>query len=343
MLSAEVWQQSQQQAAQAVYKTWWEEADSSTEEQRLEMVRLGLLAQNQEIAVTVGDAVANRWVNESRFVEAQDLCQEIMAVFQDYRILGTVARAEAVLGQVNEALAHYRQALAACPEDASVRQSATLGNMAGVIADQGEIEQALQLWNQSLELYERIGDVQGKAATLAWIAYIAGETGDKARQLTLNLQAAQALGQVRAYVDLVTVLGNLGTTAESNARVYLAQAIWLCLRIQAPLVSTLNRISRLFNAVPQGDVLEMLLAATALWFCNVRGEGHPQIAQLQEDSFKLLVIAAETQGIQIEEALEAWFIQQQLNDPNFFVPQLNQRLEEMIGDGWLFDPNAVGR
>ncbi len=36
-------------------------------------------------------------------------------------------------------------------------------------------------------------------------------------------------------------------------------------------------------------------------------------------------------------------IQQQLNDPNVFLPQLNQRLEAMIGDGWLFDLNAVTR
>ena len=72
------------------------------------------------------------------------------------------------------------------------------------------------MWNQSLELIERIGNVQGKAATLANMAYMAGETGDKARQLTLNLQAAQALGQVRAYVDLVTVLGNLGTGVDPN-------------------------------------------------------------------------------------------------------------------------------
>ena len=142
---------------------------------------------------------------------------------------------------------------------------------------------------------------------------------------------------------LSSFLGPPHTTAESNALVYLAQAIWLCLRIQAPLVDTIQYIRVLFNAVPQGDVLEMLLAATALWFCNVRGEWHPQIAQLQEDSFKLLVIAANAQGIQSQEAFDAWRIEQQLDDPNFFVPQLNQRLEEMIGDGWLFDPNVVGR
>ncbi|MBW4464823.1 MAG: tetratricopeptide repeat protein [Pegethrix bostrychoides GSE-TBD4-15B] len=501
-LSAEVWQQTQQQAAQAVYKTWWEGADSSTEERGLEIVRLGLLAQNQEIAVTVGGRVATRQVNNSRFAEAEALCQKILAVFQDYRILGTVADAEQVLGQVDEALAHYQQALAACPEDDLARQSATLhnmanviaaqgdikqamrlwneslqlygindvqskaatlgnmarviadqggieqamrlwneslqllertgdvqgkaatlgnmarviaaqgdieqamrlwneslqlkerindvkgkaatlnnmarviadqgdieqamrlwneslqlkdrindvqskadtlANMAGVIADQGDIEQAMRLWNESLQLYERINNVHGKATTLGNMAYTAGETGDKARQLTLNLQAAQALGQVRAYVDLVTVLGNLGGMAEGNALVYLSQAIWLCLRIQAPLVSTLKRIRFLFNAVPQGDALKMLLAATALWFCNARGEGHPQIEQLQEDSFKLMSIAANAQGIQTQEAFDEWFIQQQLNDPSVFLPQLNQRLEAIIGDGWLFDPNAVTR
>lgn len=139
----------------------------------------------------------------------------------------------------------------------------------------------------------------------------------------------------------MTVLGNLGTTAESNALVYLSQAIWLCLRIQAPLVDTIRRIRSLFDAVPQGDPLGMLLAATARWFCDMRGANHPQLKQLQAESFKLLTIAANAQGIETQEAIDAWVIQQQLNDPQYFLPQLNQRLEEIIGDGWLFDPSAV--
>jgi hypothetical protein len=73
-------------------------------------------------------------------------------------------------------------------------------------------------------LCEQIGDVQGKAATLANMAYWAGETGDRARQLDLNLQAVAALAQVRAYLDLVMVLGNLGLTDETNSLVYLGSA-----------------------------------------------------------------------------------------------------------------------
>ncbi|MDZ8087902.1 MAG: hypothetical protein RMY16_20400 [Nostoc sp. DedQUE12b] len=30
-------------------------------------------------------------------------------------------------------------------------------------------------------------------------------------------------------------------------------------------------------------------------------------------------------------------VQQRLNDPEYFRPRLNQRLEEIVGDGWLFD------
>ncbi|MEH2405018.1 hypothetical protein [Nostoc sp.] len=26
-----------------------------------------------------------------------------------------------------------------------------------------------------------------------------------------------------------------------------------------------------------------------------------------------------------------------LNNPEYFLPRLNQRLEEIVGDGWLFD------
>jgi len=144
-LTAAEWQTTQRQAAQIAYRVWWEGAETSTEEQGLEIVRLGLAGEEAEIAVKVGDVVANNWVNSSRFVEALDLCQGILDQFSDYRILGTIARAEVVLGKVEEAIAHYQKALGNCPddEDALIRKAATLSNMAGVIAQQGEIDRAL--------------------------------------------------------------------------------------------------------------------------------------------------------------------------------------------------------
>ncbi len=183
--------------------------------------------------------------------------------------------------------------------------------MAEVITQQGDIPKAIALYEQSLEIQQQIGDVKSKAATLGKMAYWVGKTGDKARQLKLNLQATLALVQVRAYVDLVTVLSNLGLADESNSLVYLAQVIWLTLRIKAPLSQTIQLISALYNRVPQGDELEAMLGATAMFFCKYRGEGHPQLEELQKRSFKIISGAANAQGITLE-AIEAWFVQQRL-------------------------------
>jgi tetratricopeptide (TPR) repeat protein len=339
VLSEAEWQAAHRAMAQKLYQVWWEGSDTSSESQRLEIVRLASLAEEQEIAAVVGDALANHWYSNSRFVESLDFCQRFLTTFEDYRILGTIAKSESVLGEVDEALRHYQRALDLCPEEDFGDKAATLNNMAGVIAQQGDIERALQLWQESLDIKERIGDVKGKAATLANLAYWAGETGDRTKQLNLNLQATEALGQARAYSDLLTVLGNLGLSSEDSGLAYLAQAIWLLLRIQAPLPDSIHLLNALYQRIPKGDPLEALLGTTALFFCQTRGENHPQLQPLQKTSFNILIGAATEQGIDPndEASLQNWITAQQLNDPALFLPQLNAQLETLIGETWAFD------
>ena len=217
--------------------------------------------------------------------------------------------------------------------------------MARVIAQQGDIERALQLWQASLDLYERINDVQGKAATLANMAYVAGKQGDRTQQLTLNLQAAEALGKARAYGDLLTVLSNLGVTAEETSTAYLAQAIWLMLRIQAPLTDAVNILGALYQRMDKGNSLKALLGTTALFLCQSRGENHPNLKQLQQTSLNILAGAATEQGASIEsmEDLQSWMQNQQLTDPSIFLPKLNGHLATLIGDTWAFDPAPIQR
>ncbi|MEH1871539.1 tetratricopeptide repeat protein [Nostoc sp.] len=542
VLSEEEWQATRQQGVKKIHQVWWEENDNRTEAEALEIVRLGLLAKEQEIAVSVGNMITDNWVNNSRFVEALELCKEILALYQDYRILATVATAEKVLGFVQEeVLTHYQQALDLCPEEelqekatildsmalvfaqqgripkaiplweqsleiseqighvkgkattlnnmaqgfaqqgdipraialweqsleikeqiGNVKgKSATLNNMAEVFADQGDIPKAIALYEQCLQISEQIGDVQGKATTLNNMAQVFAQQGDIARAIALweqsleiseqiryvqlkattlsnmgqiidqqgdipkaialyeqsleiseqignvqlqattlnnmalvfaqqgeipraialyeqSLEISEQIGnvqlqattlsnmalvfaqqgdiaraialweqgvatfaQISAYSNLVRVLGYLGVTDESNGLVYLAQAIWLTRRIQAPLVDTIELIGVLYNKVPQGDELKAVLGATAMFFCNRRGEGHPRLEELQEYSFEMISGAAGGQGIKTEEAFQAWYIQQRLNDLDYFLPRLNQRLEEIVGDGWLFDRSQV--
>ncbi|BDI19946.1 hypothetical protein ANSO36C_57480 [Nostoc cf. commune SO-36] len=213
--------------------------------------------------------------------------------------------------------------------------------MAQVIYQQGDIPKAIALWEQSLEITEQIGDVKGKATTLNNMALVIADQGDIPKAIALYEQVVSTLSQISAYSDLVTVLSNLGLTDESNGLVYLAQAMWLTLRIQAPLSQTIRLIGALYNRVPQGDELEALLGTTAMFFCNYRGEGHPQLEELQEHSFKIISGAASAQGIETEEAFGNWYVQQRLNDPDYFFPRLNQRLEEIVGDGWVFERSQV--
>ncbi|MEH1827343.1 MAG: hypothetical protein V7L22_18600, partial [Nostoc sp.] len=188
---------------------------------------------------------------------------------------------------------------------------------------------------------EQIGDVKGKAITLGNMAQIIAQQGDIPRAIALYEQVVSTLAQISAYGNLVTVLSNLGLTDESNGLVYLAQAVWLTLRIQAPLGDAIQLIRALYNKVPQGDELEAVLGATAMFFCNSRSEGHPQLQELQERSLKIISDAANAQGIETQEGFDAWVVQQRLNNPKYFLPRLNQRLEDIVGDGWLFDRSQV--
>ncbi|MEH2394939.1 MAG: CHAT domain-containing protein [Nostoc sp.] len=418
VLSEEEWQVTRQQGVRKIHQAWWEDTNQScTDEQALEVLRLGLLAGEQEIAVKVSDIVATDWHNKCRFLEALQLCQQVLAVFHDYRIFGTIARAEYFLGFVEYAVVHYQQALDLCPDDDAREKAGTLGDLAWVIAQQGDIERALFLYQQSLEISERITDIRGKAITLqnmagviaqqgdikralflyeqnlellesvgdfsskstilnniakaiadlgdieravsVWqkslkisqsigdvisqaeiltnLAYIAGKTGDKDRQLDLNLQALQLFVKIRAYRHLVTVITNLGEADESKGLIYFAQATWLCLNIQVPLPDKMRIFAHLYQSLPQGNELQALLTATTLFLYGQLNKDHPLFKELQILGSRMMIALAEAQGIDRQEANITWFTQQRLNDPEYFLPRLNQRLEEIVGDGWLFD------
>jgi tetratricopeptide (TPR) repeat protein len=536
-LSEAEWSEARRRAARKLHEVWWDDPEERREARGLEVVRVAVAAGERELAVGPADEIAKGWVNRSRYQEALALCRLVLAAFDDYRILGTIARAEVVLGDTDLAKSHYERALTGCPPSdereksatihnlaaleaqqgdveralqlwqqslqiderigdvqgkaatlhemagviaqqgeieralqlwqqsleiqerigdvkgkaatlnnmagviaqqgeieralqlwqqsleikerigdvqgkaatlanmasliaqqgdieralqlwqqsleieerigdirgkaATLRQmagviaqqgdieralqlwqqsleigerigdvqgqAATLHNMAGVIAQQGNIERALQLWQQSLEIQERIGDVQGKAATLAQMAWAAGQSGDHAHRDRLNRQAAQALGSIRAYLDLITVLGNLGASAQQEREIFAAQAAWLVLRVQAPVDRSLQVLGLLFNLVAQGDPLEPLLGAAATIVVATCGGNHPQREKLLEKAGNLLSIAAGNAGIQSPEAYQQWFAQNRLADRAHVFPRLLALLEQRIAGSWLFD------
>jgi len=169
------------------------------------------------------------------------------------------------------------------------------------------------------------------------MAWAAGQSGDHARRDELYRQAAAALGSVRAYVDLITVLGNLGGSAQQNREIFAAQAAWLVVKVQAPVDKSIEVLALLFNLVPQGDPLEPLLAAAATIIVATRVGNHPQREKLFEAAAKLLSIAASNAGIQSQEAAQQWFAENRLSDADHVFQRLLALLEQLIGDRWIFD------
>ncbi|WP_238178408.1 tetratricopeptide repeat protein [Calothrix sp. 336/3] len=252
--------------------------------------------------------------------------------------LHALAFLKAQQGDIEGAIALYNQSLEITESINDVKtKAATLHAMAYLKAQQGDIEGAIALYNQSLQIKESINDVGGKAGTLNNMAYLAGKIGDTARELELYLQVADILGKIRDYINLRTVLSNLCVTDENQGIIYLAQAAWLCLRVQIPLTATVETFEAMYNSVPQGDEMEALLGRTAVYLCQVRGANHPQLEELQQRSFKILAGAAVAQAIETQEAFDTWIEQQQLNNPEYFIPRLVEKLAEIVGDGWLFE------
>jgi hypothetical protein len=52
----------------------------------------------------------------------------------------------------------------------------------------------------------------------------------------------------------------------------------------------------------------------------------------------MLSIAAGNAGIASPEALQQWYTENRLADRAHVFPRLLALLEQLIGDGWLFDP-----
>ena len=183
-------------AARVLYRLWWENKETYIEEKALEIHRLALLGRETEIAAEFASVLGNRWIKISRFREAVKLCKSTLDITEDYRVLNSLARSEAELGDVELAEQHYQQALELCRQEDETEKATIIHNLAIIYAQQGEVSQAINLYQQSLELFERIGDVQGKAASLRQLAIIYAQQGEVSQAINLYQQSLELFERI---------------------------------------------------------------------------------------------------------------------------------------------------
>jgi tetratricopeptide (TPR) repeat protein len=242
------------------------------------------------------------------------------------------------LGNLNQALNLSQQSIEICRDIGNLEgEAASLLQLSIIYNNLGDLNQALTFSQQSINIYRDIGNREGEVGLLHQMALIFAKQGDLERSRELFLQTAEVLGSIGNYRDLIITLCNLGVRDELNGFRYLAQALWLTIQRFTNLKDAITIIELIYHKVPSGDILESLLGAIACHF--YRTYSHPEIEQLIELSNKMIIHAAIQQGIDKAD-FENWKIENRLDDPDYFLPELLTRLESIVGDGWLFDKSV---
>jgi hypothetical protein len=173
------------------------------------------------------------------------------------------------------------------------------------------------------------------------MATAAGKTGDKARKTELNREAAQLLGGVQAWPDLVTVLHNLGVEETPESLQYLAQAVWLLFRVHVPLTSAVSLAGVFVTRVGPDHTSALPVAGLAAFLAATRGSNHPEQKKCQQAAGRILGACAEAAGV-VEADITKWMESSKLMDIDEQRSRFDAVVDELVpADGWLFDRGLV--
>ena len=300
------------EAAEILYRLWWQEGEYSTEEKGLEIYRLAMLGKVEKIAVKIVDFLTNRWNNQSRFKESVKTCEQTLAVFPDYRIFNSLANSEAVLGNTDAAKKYYQQALDECPPEDERVKAAIIHNLAIIYADQGKVTRAIALYKESLELNEKIGNLPGKASTLHCLAIVYANRGEVDEAIALYQQSLELYekighlqGKAASLHQLAGIYAKQGDITRAIALYQQSLELYEKIGDVQGKAASFNQLAGIYY-FKQGDVTRALaLYQKSLELYEKIGDVRGKAA-----SFAMLGQLLASQGI-IEEALN--YFQQSLD------------------------------
>ncbi|MEH2109525.1 tetratricopeptide repeat protein [Nostoc sp.] len=204
------------QAAEVLYRFWWEAAEKSTEERGVEIHRLAYRGKAEKIAVDVTTVLARTWINLSRFCQAAKICKVTLKITDSYHIFHQLARSEKELGEIELARKDYEQALNRCPVEDEKTKAAIIHNSAQIYVQQGQFPRAINLYEQSLEITKRLDDFKGQAAILHDMASMYANHGKFDKAITY-------LQQVTEIDERLDHLPGKATTLNTKATIYADQ------------------------------------------------------------------------------------------------------------------------
>jgi tetratricopeptide (TPR) repeat protein len=130
-------------------------------------------------------------------------------------------------GKVAKAIALYQQSLELQEKIDNLQgKAATLHQLAGIYANQREVGKAIALYEKSLELKEKTGDVQGKAATLHQLAGIYAKEEEVAKAIAFYQESLELQEKIGDVLGKAATLPQLAIIYANQGEVAKAIALY---------------------------------------------------------------------------------------------------------------------
>jgi tetratricopeptide (TPR) repeat protein len=178
-----------------------------------------LEGQEKQIAVEFALILSTKWHQTSRFRESVKICRNTLNLVKDCCILCNLAQSEKVIGEINEALGHYQQALDICPSGDEKIRSTILHGLAGIYQQKGNLNKAKDTYISSLRIKENNFDIQGQARTLYALASICTTQGDISQGLTIYDKCLQLFKQINDIEGQASTLNNIGLIYSEQGKI----------------------------------------------------------------------------------------------------------------------------
>lgn len=184
-----------------------------------ELYRLATEALNPDLLTRANWFLVMRLNRQGRYREVAALCKFVRdGAFGhlgihiiSFRLLYYLAKAQEHIGEVEEALYNYQEALKFCSDEYETEKAAILHDLGDLYVKQGNYQQALKICQQVIKIDEKDNNKLGKAKSLSQMADIKRELGEPEEALKLYMEVLQLTQETEDKNFLYTVHNNIAT------------------------------------------------------------------------------------------------------------------------------------
>ncbi|MBD0263207.1 MAG: tetratricopeptide repeat protein, partial [Tolypothrix sp. Co-bin9] len=183
------------------------------------LYQLATKAFNPDLLTRANWFLVMRLNRQGRYREVATLCKFVRDEAYGHlgihivsaNLLYYLAKAQEHIGEVEEALHNYQQALEICSPEYEVQRASILHDLGDLYVKQGNYQQALNTCQQVIQIDEKDNNKRGKAKSLSQMADIKIELGEPEEALKLYMEAMELAQEIGDKNLLHGVQNNIAT------------------------------------------------------------------------------------------------------------------------------------